>query len=94
MKKADVNYLVDCAILAAFLLSAISGVIFLAPLGWLDLEAPAGPAFLGIRLASWNDLHTYASLAMVAGVALHLVLHWTWIITMTKRALRKKEVRQ
>jgi len=90
MKKTQMNYLVDCVILIAFVLSAISGLTFLTPLGWLNLEAAAGPAFLGLSLSIWNDLHTFASIAMIAGVALHLILHWTWIFTMTKRTLGKQ----
>ncbi|HXK42345.1 MAG TPA: DUF4405 domain-containing protein [Anaerolineae bacterium] len=92
MKKAQMNYLVDSVILIAFVLSALSGLTFLAPLGWLNLEAATGPAFLGISLSLWNDLHTFASIALIAGVTLHLILHWTWILTMTKRTLGKHKM--
>lgn len=84
MKRAKLNFSVDCVILATFVLSAISGIVFLAPLEWMALESSAGPALLGVSLSFWNDLHTYASLIMMGGVALHLILHWTWMITMAK----------
>ena len=84
MKKAKLNFSVDCVILVTFVLSAISGIVFLAPLEWMNLESSAGPAFLGVRLSFWNDLHTYTSLAMMGSVALHLILHWAWMIAMAK----------
>ncbi|OQA20083.1 MAG: hypothetical protein BWY63_01583 [Chloroflexi bacterium ADurb.Bin360] len=84
MKKAKLNFSVDCGVLVTFVLSAISGIVFLAPLEWMDLESSAGPAFLGVSLSFWNNLHTYASLAMMGGVALHLILHWTWMVAMAK----------
>jgi len=84
MKKAKLNFSVDCVILVTFVLSTISGIVFLAPLEWMALESSAGPALLGVSLSYWNDLHTYASLAMMGGVALHLILHWTWMTAMAK----------
>ena len=40
---------------------------------------------LGLSFRVWNDLHTWAGFALIAGVAAHLVLHWNWIVCMTKR---------
>lgn len=91
MKKATLNYIVDCGIALAFLLSAVSGLVFLVPLTWLNLSPEVTPAFLGVSLRVWNDLHTYASLAMIGGVILHLILHWTWIMTMTRRTFGRKQ---
>lgn len=85
VKKTTSNYFVDCVILVAFVMSAISGLVFLAPLTWFDANAATGPSFAGISLGFWNALHTHASLAMIGGVTLHLILHWGWILTMTKR---------
>jgi hypothetical protein len=42
---------------------------------------------LGISYQVWNNVHTWGSLAMIAGVGAHLALHWKWIVSMTKRML-------
>jgi len=44
-------------------------------------------ALLGISRETWSDLHTWASLVLIAGVVVHLVLHWKWIVCMTKQML-------
>ena len=84
MNKAKLNYWLDAAIGVAFLLSAISGLVFLLPVG-----SSSGSGILGLSYQAWDDLHTWSSLAMIAGVLVHLVLHWRWIISMTRRMLSK-----
>lgn len=83
MKKAKLNYWIDVGIGISFVLSAISGLIFLLPINW----ATDFNSVLGITFSLWNQLHTWSSLAMIAGVLTHLVLHWNWIVTMTKKTL-------
>ena len=78
MKRARINYLVDVGIGIAGLLSALSGLIFLLP---GDLST----GILGVSYQVWNSLHTWSSLAAIAGVGAHTVLHWKWIVAMTKQ---------
>jgi hypothetical protein len=84
VNKAKLNYWLDAAIGVSFLLSAISGLVFLLPIGF-----SSDSRILGLSYQAWDDLHTWSSLAMIAGVVLHLVLHWRWIISMTRRMLQK-----
>jgi hypothetical protein len=80
MKKTTVNYWVDLAIGTSFLFSAMSGLVFVLP-----FDATAG--ILGINYQAWNSLHTWSSLALIAGVGAHLALHWKWMVSMTRRML-------
>ena len=73
MKKAQLNYWIDVSIAVTFILSAISGLVFLLP---VDFES----GILGISYSLWNQLHTWSSVGMIAGVLAHLMLHWKWII--------------
>lgn len=84
MNKAKLNYWLDAAIGVTFLLSAISGLVFLLPIG-----LSSGSGILGLSYQAWDDLHIWSSLAMITGVLVHLVLHWRWIISMTGRMLSK-----
>lgn len=79
MKRTTVNYRVDVAIGASFVASAVSGLVFLLPVG-------AG-SVLGLPLATWDLVHVWASLVMIAGVLAHLALHWAWIAQMTRKNL-------
>jgi hypothetical protein len=80
VNKAKLNFWVDVATGIAGLSSAISGLVFLLP---ADLTS----GIMGISLRMWSTLHTWSSLAAVAGVAVHLALHWKWAIAMTRQML-------
>jgi hypothetical protein len=84
MKKAKLNYWIDVSIAITFVLSAISGLVFLLPVGFES-------GILGISYSLWNQLHTWSSVGMIAGVLAHLVLHWKWITSMTKKMLFREQ---
>ncbi|NLS79950.1 MAG: DUF4405 domain-containing protein [Chloroflexi bacterium] len=86
MNKATANYWVDMLIGVAFVLSAISGLVFLLP---GDIET----GVLWVSYQAWNALHTWSSLAMIVGVGLHLALHWKWLVSMTKRLFKRPPAR-
>jgi len=83
VNKAKLNYWIDLLIAIAFLMSAVSGLMFLLPGNWASAGADGLPRLLGLTLLTWSDLHTYSSLAMMVGVAAHLALHARWIRQMT-----------
>lgn len=87
MNKTTRNYYIDVAIGVAFLVTAISALAFLVPLNWIDFSASTTPTVLGVNYGLWQLLHKWGGIAMLAGVVLHLILHWKWIATMTKKAL-------
>lgn len=82
MNKAKLNYWVDVTIGVAGLVSAVSGLVFLLP---------AHGEVLGLSLRGWSTIHTWSSLAAIAGVGVHLVLHWKWIVAMTKQGLSTRK---
>ena len=80
MNKAKMNYWIDASIGFAGAISALSGLVFLLP---GDLTT----GVLGISYQTWNAIHTWSSLAAIAGVGAHLALHWKWMVAMTKQML-------
>jgi hypothetical protein len=38
----------------------------------------------------WKDLHDWGGIVMLAGVFLHLILHWKWIVCMTRNVFKKR----
>ena len=88
--KGKLNYATDVIIGLAFILSALSGmVLFFVPSGF-----QGGRNFyylqpvLGLNTHTWGELHTWGSIAMVVGVGAHLILHWRWMVCMTKKLLK------
>ncbi len=89
MAKAKLNYWVDVIIGLAFIFSALSGmVLFFAPSGY---QGGRNPYYLETVLLltthQWGVVHTWSSIAMIAGTGAHLVLHWNWMVCMTVRLL-------
>jgi hypothetical protein len=37
--------------------------------------------------AVWISIHIWSSIIMSVGVAAHLILHWNWMVCMTRRFL-------
>ena len=95
-----INYVVDLVIGIGFLLAAVSGIVLLfAGSGGAGAGGYQGgrnarytsEALLLSRHA-WNDLHTWSSIIMIAGVLGHLILHWNWIVCMTRNLFAKKKL--
>lgn len=90
MDKAKLNYLLDAATALAFVVSGATGAAFMV-MGDGGYQGGRNPgfatAFLGLSRGTWSDLHTWASLVLVAGVALHVVFHWRWILCVTRKML-------
>ena len=90
MDKAKLNYLLDAVIALAFVLSGATGVAFLM-MGDGGYQGGRNPgfatSFLGLSRGTWSELHTWASLVMIAGIALHVAFHWRWIICVSKKML-------
>lgn len=87
MKKATANYMVDAVLGVAFLGTLVSGLVFLIPTSWIDFTVSTTPTVLGLGFGFWQNLHKYTGIAIYAGVLTHLVLHFNWIVSMTKKIL-------
>lgn len=83
MDKPKINYLVDFIALISFLVTSITGLI-------IFLFLPSGvrqgrfQEFIGITKEVWNFIHIWSGILMLVLVVIHLILHWDWIICMTK----------
>ena len=96
--KAKTRFALDSVIAVAFALSALSGIVMLlVPGGYEGGRNPNyGREILWLVHHQWSDLHTWGSLVMIAGVLVHVALHWKWIVCMIKRSLdfERKELSQ
>ena len=93
MSKLKLNYMLDAVIGLAFALSGATGLAFLLMgAGGYQGGRNAGhaTALLGLSRGTWSDLHTLGSVVMIAGVVVHIALHWNWIVCVTKRMLPRR----
>ena len=84
MNKTKINYFVDILILVAFLLTGLSGIVLLMIPGGRGLSQYV---VLGIPRAGWAELHDWAGIGTMIGVFLHFVIHWKWLVYMTRKML-------
>ena len=77
MKKVTWHYILDVILGLLSLLLTVSTV-------FLWLVFPRG--FYGAR-RFWVDVHKWGGLALGIGVLIHVLLHWKWLLRMTRRYL-------
>jgi hypothetical protein len=83
--KGRLNYFIDCGMIITFFLAFITGVIKIPELTWFFRDV-----FLIIPVSTLSQIHDYSGIVMGLLVLAHIVLHWNWIVAMTKSTFRKK----
>ena len=84
MKKQILHYWIDLLLFISAMIVTISGIIKFP--GWM----PAlGISYLSLpmRLLTW--LHDWGGLLVVFLTLLHTLLHWKWIVNMTRKVFSK-----
>jgi len=94
MKKnrAKINYIIDLIIGVSFIAAAVSGVVLLFA-GSGGFQGGRSPGYArDLWLFSrwtWKAVHDWGGMIMIAGVLAHLVLHWKWMVCMTRNLFRR-----
>lgn len=89
--RTRLNWLIDAGVFLSAVVAFLTGVYFLfLPVG--GYQGGRNPTF-GVTILFerhvWEDLHTWGGLAMVLIAAAHLLYHWQWVVTMTRRVLNR-----
>jgi len=86
-KYTQKNWWVDAALFGSAIVAALSGIYFLSlPTG--SFQGGRNPLYnVQILFArqTWDDLHTWSGVAMIAAALIHLVIHWPWVVSMARR---------
>ena len=79
MEKSRWNYWIDIALLVAFIIVAVSGLILY--FAFISGEQGKGQAvrFMGTSKSTWQPWHNYSGLAMVVLVLVHLIFSPSFI---------------
>lgn len=88
MNKAKINYWVDAALALSYIITAVTGLIifFFLPGG---VKQGRLQEFMGIIKENWTSVHNWVGIAMIVLSLVHLMLHWNWIVCMTKNIFSK-----
>jgi hypothetical protein len=91
------KWVLDATLFLSGLVAALSGIYFLfIPSG--GYQGGRNPMY-GVTILSpliaaqvsrhtWEDLHTWGGVLMIAVAVLHLAIHWRWVKVMSKRTVK------
>ena len=98
MKKATKNYIIFATLFILGLFQAVSGFVL-----WLAL--PQGGGWRGGRFGggveytfwsfsrhTWLDIHDWVAVAIMTVIVIHLILHWKWMVNMTRKVFRANKL--
>lgn len=85
------NWLIDVALFLGAIIAAITGIYFLfLPVGgYQGGRNPMYGVTILFQRETWDDLHTWFGIVMIIAAAIHIVVHWDWIVSMTKKAVHE-----
>ena len=83
MNKPKLNYVIDFAAFISFIATALSGLAikFFMPSG---VKQGGLQEFLGIQKGAWSEIHDWSGILLIVFAIIHLILHWDWIVCMTR----------
>jgi hypothetical protein len=89
-KQTRDNWIIDAGLFLSAVMAILSGAYFLyLPVG--GYQGGRNPTY-GIQIiferSTWDDIHTWTGILMISIAALHIVLHWKWIQSMTLRIVK------
>jgi cytochrome b subunit of formate dehydrogenase len=86
-KPTQKNWWIDAALFTSALAAALSGIyfLFLPSGGYQGGRNPYYNLTILFSRPTWDDLHTWGGVAMIAAAIIHLAIHWQWVISMARR---------
>jgi len=84
------NYFIDSFLFTGGIIAALSGVyfLFLPVAGYQGGRNPMYGITILFDRHTWGDIHVWATVAIIILAAIHIPLHWKWIVSMTRRAFK------
>jgi len=81
------NWLIDAAVFLGAVAAALTGIyfLFLPSGGYQGGRNPMYGVAILFGRRTWDDVHMWGGVLMIAAVAVHLATHWGWVKMMTRR---------
>ena len=85
-RGAKINLIIDLVIGLSFLITAVSSIYFLfLPQGYQGGRNPGWDPGLLFSRTTWDLIHTWSAVVMILAASLHLLIHWRWVVNVTRR---------
>jgi hypothetical protein len=86
-KETRRNWLIDAGLAVGALVAVLTGVyfLFLPSGGHQGGRNPMAGVTILFDRRTWDDLHTWGGVAMIAAASIHFVLHWGWVANTARR---------
>lgn len=85
-KQTRHNWLIDAFIFLSAIFASLSGIYFLYfPKGFQGGRNPLYNVTLIFNRQTWDVIHTWSGVAMIAIAIWHIIIHWKWITSMSKK---------
>jgi hypothetical protein len=87
-KQTQKNWWIDAALFSSAVMAAFSGIyfLFLPAGGFKGGRNPLNNVQILFNRHTWDDLHTWSGVAMIAAAVIHLAIHWPWVVGMARRS--------
>jgi hypothetical protein len=85
------NWLIDSGLLLSGVSAALSGIyfLFLPSNGFRGGRNLWPNAQILFSRHTWDDLHTWFGMGMIVVAIIHLIVHWRWVASMTRRTVNE-----
>ena len=80
MKSTKRNFWLDLGLFVTFVLTIFSGYVL-----WLVIPLNSAASFIGFNRQLWQTVHIGTSLVSIAGSAIHVAWHRTWLKALRNR---------
>jgi hypothetical protein len=86
-KETRRNWLIDAALFVGAVLAILTGIyyLFLPSGGYQGGRNPMYGITILFDRRTWDDLHTWGGVAMIAAAVVHFALHWSWVVNTARR---------
>ena len=90
VKRTKINFFIDLFMAVSFFIVAIAGLVifFFLPSGVIR---GGYQEFLSLTKQTWVAVHNWFGIILIILMTIHLILHWNWIVTMTKKLIQRKD---
>jgi hypothetical protein len=82
------NVFVDAMIALGFFVVAITGLVFFFFIGEKSLFPVAGNLLWS--KATWDLIHTWSGILMIAAAVVHFAIHWQWVVGIARRIFQRQ----
>lgn len=89
-KQTKQNWQINALLFFSAILASLSGIYFMYfPEGFQGGRNPLYNITILFTRQTWDLIHTWAGVAMVVIAIVHLVIHWRWVKSMSKKVWRE-----